>query len=390
MTTAEATDSGDCTRGCRRSRRKTLLGVALLGATVIAIPAIMMVLPSGQSDINSDETVVFYPTCAHLSTDGKTWTVPVHGVIYEPEEDSTRRGLLVDAIRRTLAVDAESPEGEIFQQRVRLFLVDNERGKNISIRLGGQVYKAGMSGANGHFSQTLQLPAAETDRLLEKRPADGGWLKFEAITRRNDPRRFTGRVQLIGRRGLSIISDIDDTIKHTQVRDHKAVLRNTFLRKFEPVPGMPELYRDFAANGAAFHYVSGSPWQLYPALTALFGTNGYPLGSFHLKHFRLKDSSALNLLLSQEKTKTEAIEPILAAFPGRRFIMIGDSGEQDPEIYGKIARKHPKQVVAVCIRNVTSEKPDNERFRKAMAGLGDTRSILFEKADELRPLVDEL
>ncbi len=384
MNTSEATDSGDCTCGCRRFRKRTLLGVGLLGAVVFAVPAIVMVLPGGRSDIKSDETVVFYPTYAHLDADNKTWTVQVHGVIYEPEEDSTRRGLLVDAIRGTVGVGANASEDEILQRRTRLFLVDNERDKNISIRLGEHVYEAGTSQPNGHFSQTLQLPAAE------KQQAAGGWLEFEAITRRNDPRRFVGRVQLIGRQGLSIISDVDDTIKHTQVRDHEAMLRNTFLRDFEPVPGMPELYRDFAAKGVAFHYVSGSPWQLYPALTTLFGTDGYPLGSFHLKYFRLTDSSALNMLLSQEQTKTEAIEPILAAFPQRRFIVIGDSGEQDPEIYGKIARKHPKQIVAICIRNVTGEKPDNERFRKAFAGLGETRAILFEKADELRSLVDGL
>ncbi|NQU23968.1 MAG: App1 family protein [Candidatus Nealsonbacteria bacterium] len=380
MTTAEATNSGDCTCGRRRSRKKTLLGMGLLGAAVIVIPAVVMVLPGSQSDIKSDETVVFYPTYAHLDADGKTWTVPVHGVIYEPEEDSTRRGLLVEAIRATLAVDADTDEGKILQRRIRLFLVDNERGKDISIRLDGQTYEAGTSAANGHFSRTLQLPAT----------AEAGWLVFEAITRRNDERRFAGRVQLIAPQGLSIISDVDDTIKHTQVRDHEAMLRNTFLREFKPVPGMAELYRDCAARGIVFHYVSGSPWQLYPALATLFGPDGYPLGSFHLKYFRLTDASALNLLLSQEKTKTEAIEPILAAFPQRRFIMIGDSGEQDPEIYGTIARKHPKQIVAVCIRNVTAEKPDNERFRNAFKGFGDTRSILFEQADELRLLLDEL
>ncbi|MGB7326045.1 MAG: App1 family protein [Rubripirellula sp.] len=61
---------------------------------------------------------------------------------------------------------------------------------------------------------------------------------------------------------------------------------------------------------------------------------GFPEGTFHLKQFRLKDSSVLDLLSSQQETKRSAIVPILEAFPQRQFILIGDSGEQDPEIYG--------------------------------------------------------
>ena len=72
-----------------------------------------------------------------------------------------------------------------------------------------------------------------------------------------------------------------------------------------------------------------------------------------LKLFRLKDPSALDLLQSQTATKIRAIEPLLTAFPERRFVLIGDSGEQDPEIYTEIARTHRPQIVAVFIRNVT-------------------------------------
>ena len=56
-----------------------------------------------------------------------------------------------------------------------------------------------------------------------------------------------------------VISDIDDTVKITEVRDRHAMLRNTFLREFQPVPGMADFYQTLArSNGAAFHYTPHS------------------------------------------------------------------------------------------------------------------------------------
>ena len=53
---------------------------------------------------------------------------------------------------------------------------------------------------------------------------------------------------------------------------------------------------------------------------------------------------------------------MLAKFPERNFILIGDSGEADPEIYGDIARRHPGRVRAILIRNVTAERADAPRY----------------------------
>jgi len=350
----------------------------------------MTVLPVVMSQIKSDEVVVFYPTCAHLDEGGKTWTVPIHGVIYEPEQDSVRRSLATASMRRAVGVEGDTPEAATFERRMRLFLVDNERGKDISIRLGSQEYEVGKSAANGHFTAALQLPAAEADRLLGSRLRPSNWLSFEALTPKDDARRFIGRVQLIGPSGWSVISDIDDTIKETQVGDREAMLANTLLRDFRPVPGMAELYGQWARQGAAFHYVSGSPWQLYQPLADFLEKEGFPAGSFHLKHFRLTDSTAFSLLSSQEATKLGAIEPILAAFPGRRFVLVGDSGEQDPEIYGRIARKHGRQIAAILIRNVTDETADGQRFRRALEGIERQRWELFRRPQQLEGLLGRL
>ena len=345
---------------------------------------------AGVSNVKSDEVVLFYPTLAPAGPDGRSWTVPIHGCIFEPEADSAKRALLVRAIRRALGLRLDTQERLAFEKRMRLFLVDHERGKTIWVRVGTRVYEVGTSGPNGHFEGNLELSAAEVEELTRKGHVEDGWLSFEVVLDPSDVRQFSGRVLLPGRTGLSVISDIDDTIKITEVRDRQAMLANTFVRPFRPVPGMADLYRRLAAAKATFHYVSGSPWQLYEPLQEFCRTENFPRGTFHLKLFRLTDASALSLLGSQEQYKTETIEPILAALPERRFVFIGDSGEQDPEIYGAIARKHPEQTAAIFIRNVTGEPPEGERFRKAFADVPADRWRVFDKPADLEPVVSRL
>jgi len=354
----------------------------------LALTVLLAVTSAAAADIKRDEVVLFYPTYAYATEDDKTWTLLIHGSIFQPEQDSVKRTLLIAAMRRTLGVQPHSPEAAILDQRLRPFLVDHKKGREIDIQIGSTVARLGKSTSDGHIATQILLPADKVPPAAGAQDAAERWLSFETVMPQGDQRRFFGRVLLVGRSGLSVISDIDDTIKISQVRDRKALLANTFLREFQAVPDMAELYRQLAAAGAVFHYVSGSPWQLYEPLAQFCRSERFPPGVFHLKDFRLSDPSALLKLTAQEDYKLAAIAPILAAFPGRRFVLVGDSGEQDPEIYGKLAGKYGRQIAAILIRNVTDEKPDGARFRKAFAGFDRWR--LFRQPDELRPLVTEL
>ena len=340
--------------------------------------------PQQTSEISPDEKVVFFPTYAHLDEDGRTWTIPIHGKIFEPETDSITRSTTLATLAKTLDVQPDSPEAETLRRRLALFLVDNERDKEIFVRIGEHKYSAGTSEPDGHFQNNLRLDDADV------KPDANGWIEYQAATRKSEKRSFTGQVQPIGPQGISIISDIDDTIKHSQVTDYRALLANTFLREFKPVPGMAELYRDCAKKGVVFHYVSGSPWQLYQPLGEFIHDEGFPRGSFNLRHFRLKDPSTLGLEQWQEGYKRQAIEPILAAFPQRHFILIGDSGEKDPEIYAQLARKHPGQIAAIFIRNVTAAKPDDARFKAVQEALGDIQFVLFDEPDALLATIEKI
>jgi hypothetical protein len=348
--------------------------------------ALTLAMADVRSPIKADEVVVFYPTYARPVDDGRTWSVLIHGSIFEPEEDSLKREALLGLLRQLGGLSRGQAETRIFEERARAFLVDNERGKDITIRLGDHVYAAGTSGPDGHFRATLKLPAAEVNRLRQADPGEPDWLNFQAVTRPGDRRTFAGRVQPIPAQGLSVISDVDDTIKVSMVRDRRALVRNTFLREFQPVEGMAALYRRWAEAGAAFHYLSASPWQLYGPLAEFVHERGFPAGTFHLKRFRLKDRSAFALFGSQEAYKSAVIERILADFPRRRFILVGDAGEQDPEIYAGAARKHPRQVVRILIRAVDGAAEQDARFQAAFEGLSADSWQIFRDPRELGDL----
>ncbi len=344
---------------------------------------------AGTSQIKRDEVVLFYPSYARLVPDRGTWSLAVRGSIFEPETDSLRRAALMAAIRRGLDRSL-SPAGlATVDRRLRLFLVDHEGGKTIQLRIGSQTYRAGPSAADGQFSGRIELAASTVEKLAAEGSVRDGWLSLVAVTRPGDDRRFLGRVRLIQPAGLSVISDIDDTIKITQVRDRKALVANTFLRPFQPVPGMGELYCGLGPD-TAFHYLSASPWQLYELLADFLREGGFPPGTFHLKPFRLTPASLFELFGSQEGYKTRAIEELLAAFPGRRFLLVGDTGEQDPEIYGRTARKHPEQVVGIFLRNVTEEAAGGPRLAAALADIPPDRWRLFRQPEELRAAAAEL
>jgi hypothetical protein len=344
----------------------------------------LLLLPGlvAASTIKPDESVVFFPSLGSRTEDGRAWELEVHGWIFEAE----RRSLTLPLLRKVLGIgeDLSSEEKAVFAARARSFLVDNERGKRLSVRLGEKQVRLEPSGDDGHIRTRLLLTAEQVDRWRSKEGRDSP-LRFHAVTAKNDSRAIAGEVYCLDATGLSVISDIDDTIKISEVTDKKALLRMTFLKAFEPVPGMAEVYRSWVSSvGAQFHYVSASPWQLYRPLADFIRDNGFPEGSFHLKPFRVKDETFFDLFRSPEGYKLGVLEPLLNRFPDRQFILVGDSGERDPEIYGTLARKYPDQVRRVFIRELTDADRSAERYREAFSEIPAGKWDLFRDPAEIR------
>jgi phosphatidate phosphatase APP1 len=257
-------------------------------------------------------------------------------------------------------------------------MVDHKGGKRIVVRLGAETFTLGKSASNGKFSGSIHLSEANL-AVLRNEP-----LPLRAVLPRQDPRRIAGEVGFMDDNGVTVISDIDDTIKITQIGDRNAILRNTFLEPFRPVPGMPEVYRAWAdKTQAQFTYVSASPWQLFLPLSEFVRSNGFPAGTFCLKDFRLKDKNFWSLFQNPEKYKPTVIEPLVKRFPNRRFVLVGDSGERDPEIYAALARRFPTQVIRIFIRDVTNEPASSGRYERAFHDLPPARWKVFRDPPEI-------
>jgi Uncharacterized conserved protein (DUF2183) len=312
-----------------------------------------------------DEATV-WPTLVHRAADG-TLQARIEAWIFERERNTTRTRLLA----RALGLDLDeigAADQQRFRQRAALFGADAKDGRQLTVQLsGGAALALPPSDEQGRVRAVVPLLQAE--------PGAGQWTSWTLVS---GVRRFAGRAQWIGDEGSSFVCDIDDTIKHTQVRQRRQMLLNTFAREFIAVPGMAAWSEGVARSntGAAFHYVSGSPLQLLPPLLAFLRGNAFAEGSLHLRSFSLRPSA----LLDEEATsrhKHAEITQLLADHPRRRFVLVGDSGERDPEVYGQVAREQPSRIVAVLIRDVTGEPADALRYRTAFRGVPAERWRLF-------------
>lgn len=335
--------------------------------------------------------IAFFPTYARRTEAG--WRATVAGMVTRPlPEKSRRRSLAVAVLKRFLELEEADLDTDVFRRRAESFLFQRVAGHEIVVDLGGRRLDIGTSDRSGHFQKSFDLDDEFVAGLVgdEAGPA-ARWLTYRGVSAENDPSAANGRIQLIDDTGLSVISDIDDTVKISHVADRRELLKNTLLREFAAVPGMPEAYRRWEEAGAAFHYVSASPWQLSNCLCAFMGAAGLPAGSMHLKLFRLKDTTPLGRLTARKRSKRKAIEQIMADFPRRRFVLVGDSGEKDPEVYAAVARGRPDQVASVLIRRVHEGLALNKakatlRFDRLARRLPAGSLVTFTTAEELAAL----
>lgn len=343
------------------------------------------------------------------------WLVRVHGWAYGTSQ-SRKKKLVLGMARRVAGLNKDDEKSKLLEDRISMFLTKNLRNQRYKVQIVSLAHPSHMeldedpdkvdtnvdddddcdddnddddtssnlskdtgnstlmncqdlhpsisiTSNTGHFHNIIRIPVEIVDEWVIKAQKEGNGdgnhvrlLKLEAFPEsegRRHARPSYGTVSLIEDEGISVISDIDDTIKLTGVSSGPRIaLSNTFLYELCEVPGMADVYMDWYNKGASIHYVSNSPWQLFPMLKQFFHMKRFPPGSAHLKFY---NDLVKSLLEEPGLTKKKYIEKIFKDFPRRRFILIGDSGEYDMEIYSKIASTYPEQVLHVFIRDVSSE-----------------------------------
>jgi len=336
--------------------------------------------------------IVFFPTYATRPAAGGPWRAVVAGMVTRPlPTPSRRRTMALAVLKRLLDLDDAQLESPVFQRRAEAFLFQRVAGQPVHVSVGGRTYDAGQTDRTGHFQAVLDLDDAQVEEATHRAGPDGRWIAYEGLAPDGDEpdARPTpgGRIHLVDSVGLSVISDIDDTVKETNVANRRELLANTFVRDFRAVPGIVDVYRDWQDRGTAFHYVSASPWQLAECLDRFLADVGLPAGSLHLKLFRLKDSTPLGRLPSRKRSKRRTIERIMDEFPGRRFLLVGDSGERDPEVYAAVAKRRCDQLAGIAIRQVEG-KASRDKVRSRLDRLARRLPAgmlhVFDSAEQLR------
>jgi phosphatidate phosphatase APP1 len=174
------------------------------------------------------------------------------------------------------------------------------------------------------------------------------------------PHRTLGRVLVPPpNAALGVISDIDDTVVKTDATSMLRMARNVFLSNAHTrvaFPGVAPFYRALqkGAGESPFNpifYVSSSPWNLHDMLSEFLTLQKIPLGPLLLRDWGVNAQETLPT--GHASHKLEAIRRIMGLFPALPFILIGDSGQEDPEIYHRVVHDHPDRILAVYIRNVT-------------------------------------
>lgn len=186
----------------------------------------------------------------------------------------------------------------------------------------------------------------------------------EALDNRPSPTRSAFNIAKIispplEKARFGVISDIDDTVLHSSATNYLKAAQLMFLHNARtrlPIEGAAALYQAWSQGGNnPIFYVSSSPWNLYPLLTDFLEFQHLPLGPLFLMDYGV---SKEKLLARPHKThKIEQVERIFTTYPELSFILVGDSGQKDTEIYLEVAKRYPGKVLAIYIRDVG----DNEK-----------------------------
>lgn len=155
---------------------------------------------------------------------------------------------------------------------------------------------------------------------------------------------------------FGVISDVDDTVMVTALPRPLVAAWNTFVLDEHarvPTPGMAVLLERLSARhpGAPTVYVSTGAWNVAPTLTRFLSRNLFPVGPILLTDWGPTHDRWFR---SGREHKRESLARLAVEFPGIKWLLVGDDGQHDEDIYREFVQNHPEQVAAVAIRQLSA------------------------------------
>ncbi len=155
---------------------------------------------------------------------------------------------------------------------------------------------------------------------------------------------------------FGLVSDVVDTVMVTALPRPLLAAWNTFIvdeHARRPVGGMAVLYDRVHRQhqGAPIIYLSTGAWNVAPTLRRFLSRNLYPPGPLLLTDW---GPTPDRFFRNGREHKREQLRRLAGEFPEVRWLLVGDDGQHDEEIYAEFAREHPRSVAAVCIRQLSA------------------------------------
>jgi phosphatidate phosphatase APP1 len=294
----------------------------LYAMKVPAIAAVVFALGAASAaplDIpDALDTVLLFDAPA-FETSSNTWTASQQAFVYLRQPAVAPLVTAFSAFLDTLGISVGDALS-ILESRLKLFAAIGLGSQEVSVTTSdcdGAVTAVGKTDSSGMVDREISLCSSNAATVVEV---------SDNITATVFPSATTG---------FGVISDIDDTIKNTNVLDTASALQKTFLEEAVAIDGMPELYTQLDAD--SFIYLSGSPFQLQPMLKEFISTAGFPLGPLLLKNLTFTSVDSLKDFLAGDGTevyKKAQVERIHEWYPRKTWLGVGDSTQSDPEVYG--------------------------------------------------------
>ena len=224
----------------------------------------------------------------------------------------------------------------------RRFFTATARDVPVRVTLGGRSHVV-PSGRGGYIDTVLPASLA------------AGWAEAELKVEGSSTEPTRAALRIFDEHGLGVVSDIDDTVIVTALPRPLLAAWNTFFRhetRRRPVPGMATLFSEVRRHhgDVPVVYISTGPWNVAPVLELFLRRHGFPPGPLLMTDWGPTQDGWFR---SGRDHKRRELRRLLQAFPGREWLLLGDDGQHDPQIYGEIAAASPDQIRAVAIRQLS-------------------------------------
>jgi len=233
--------------------------------------------------------------------------------------------------------------------KLKQFFNDEEEGEPVYASISNGLYKT-HTDDDGYFRFDLKL----------KRPLNSGYQSVKLNLKKNKLQTACQLLVVPNNLSTGIISDFDDTVIISDVTDKVKLLTNTFTKNYaqrEVVEGVAAFYQkqlrqNAQAELAPLIFITGSPRQIQKDIQKFLNLHHFPSNIIITKKL---NGDNRDPLLDQFSYKTNKIEEIFRLFPQVKFLLAGDDGEKDPEVYQYLQQKFPNRVSEVWIRQVSTD-----------------------------------